>query len=249
MNPTKLTDEQLQAELNKAAKAAEEARTQAAEAEHQTGLAELQAEAQRREHAAHEEAKKNREHWAEWFLDGGGFDSVKKQLSNEEKQARAAFTEALHASPLGKAAAAYFAAVQNRQHAIDMREKACQILGRSYNPVVLTNRLNIVDEAVNEIHDAASTLSSTRWDDLNTTDQDTAREWVAAEKPPQHRIEEYTVPGPDAYGKPIRVRQDLDTGHTEVLDHEFLEWEAQRKATEQEHEAGPPAWAQTHETK
>lgn len=235
---TTLTDDQLHAAITEATTQA-----QSAQAEQADRLAELHAEQQRRTHEAQQKEKQARQEWAEWFLDGGGYTQLKAQRTTEEREARQAFLTALRESPLGQAAARYYAAVESKQHAIDLREQASTILGRSFNAVNYQNRTDLVAEAVDQIQREAAGISAEAWDELTETQNDTqARTWIEGGKAPEQRTEEYTVPGPEDYGKPVTVRLNVITGTTEIVDPEFTQWKADQEANA-EHPAAPPAWA------
>lgn len=236
-----LTDEELQTKAAEAAQAAHNAQSSA-----QADLEAVQTEQMRRAEQQQAEKDQARNDWAEWFLDGGGYTQLKNELSEAEKEARDEFATLIAQSPLGQAAARYYATVEARQHAIDLREEAHTILGRSFNAVVLQNRTDLTAETVKVIETQARNIAGEHWEALKDTQTSTTpRQWAADGKAPEERVEEYTVAGPPAYGRPVHMRRNIATGNSEVVDPTFTAWQAQH-AEEATPMDAPPAWTKRH---
>ncbi|WP_277244547.1 hypothetical protein [Micrococcus terreus] len=258
MNLTEMTEAQLrelieagesaQAEAEAKARTARE-KVEAARAaktsEAQAAAAELQARAE----AEAQRVRAREYHWADWFINKGGYQQTQQSVVADQRAAEAELLEALRNDPVTQAMAKYRATGEYRSRVRDLRDRAVRALGLPTDPNPgmpgegFENRVDPVRRRAELIEAEAESVAAEFYDALTAAidasvqaHDDTWPEEIQdpkvseqadtdaaeAEFRKRARIEQLVtyVAAPNGFTqRRIRVLRDMETGETLHLDN------------------------------
>lgn len=258
VNLTKMTDDELHAliEADEAAQAEAEAKARTARekveaaraaktSEAQAAAAELQARAQ----AEAQRVRAREYHWADWFINKGGYQQAQQSVVADQRAAEAELLEALRNDPVTQAMAKYRATGEYRSRVRDLRDRAVRALGLPADPNPgmpgegFENRVDPVRRRTELIEAEAESVAAEFYDALTAAIDESVHAhddtWAEVIQDPKaseqentdqaeaefrkrSRIEEMVtyVAAPNGFmQRRIRVLRDMETGETLHLDN------------------------------